>query len=179
MTSDDMAQSGASGDGNPFADFFRNRGGAEGFDFDESVFESMGNMFGGMGHSQSLKGKDVVLNIQISFEESINGVQRTVKFEKVGHCTTCKGTKSAPGYDPINCSTCGGLGHKTVEQGPLSIRMECEGCDGSGKIVSNPCFSCAGSGSGNVKQTKNIKVPKGVSNGQRLRSAGKVFTPKS
>lgn len=48
----------------------------------------------------------------------------------------------------------------------------CTQCGGTGKVVTNPCKKCKGSGRVPRKRTVTIKVPAGVHEGQGIRVAG-------
>jgi molecular chaperone DnaJ len=71
-------------------------------------FASFFNM--GMGGERAAKGSDVMLSLEISFMESVNGVAKSVNFEKKGVCHTCGGSKCKPGTSPGKCTNCGGRG---------------------------------------------------------------------
>ena len=65
-------------------------------------------------------------------------------------CEHCGGNKSEPGSKPSTCSNCGGTGE--IRRGQKSIFGQfvqvapCSGCRGAGKVISNPCSKCFGSG---------------------------------
>lgn len=57
-----------------------------------------------------MKGKDIIVVIEIDFMEAINGAQKAVQFGRTDICVTCKGTKSKPGTGESKCGACGGAG---------------------------------------------------------------------
>jgi len=179
MTGDEQAAAGGPG-GDPFADFFRNRGGNAGgfggFGFDESAFSDFESFFsGGMGARQSAKGQDILLSIDISFADAVGGSKKTVTYQRVGTCPSCSGTKCSPGTQPEKCGTCAGKGHTNFRQGPMTIQMVCGKCKGQGTIIKNPCGTCRGTGSAGITQKEELNIPKGINNGQNLRVASKVI----
>ncbi len=57
-------------------------------------------------------------------------------------------------------------------QGFFSISQTCTTCSGKGKIITDPCKSCFGSGLEQFEQTVKVKIPPGISDGTRLRIRG-------
>lgn len=64
----------------------------------------------GMGGERIQKGQDIFMNLDITFMESINGINKKIAFEKKGICPTCQGSKCKPGTAPSRCTACGGRG---------------------------------------------------------------------
>ena len=48
----------------------------------------------------------------------------------------------------------------------------CPNCRGSGQVITNPCKKCKGAGRVPKKRVVNIKIPKGVHEGQGIRVGG-------
>ena len=44
------------------------------------------------------------MNLELDFMEAVNGIKRTVNFEKKGVCATCHGSKCKPGTSASACS---------------------------------------------------------------------------
>jgi molecular chaperone DnaJ len=88
------------------------QGGFQGFDFD--LGDVFGDIFGGRGN-RVRRGRDISIDLEIPFRDSVFGTQRTVLLAKVGVCTTCSGTGGAPGSEMKTCTKCGGNGkvHET------------------------------------------------------------------
>lgn len=57
----------------------------------------------------------------------------------------------------------------------VSVRhsVECDNCGGTGQRARRPCSSCGGTGQVTRTETYQVKIPAGVSEGQRLRVAGR------
>ena len=65
-------------------------GGGQGFEFDiGDIFENFG--FGG-GRKQETRGRDISIDINLTFSESIFGVTRKVLLTKNNICKECTGT---------------------------------------------------------------------------------------
>jgi len=89
------------------------------------IFEDFEDFFnlGGQkrqgGQQASVKGKDVVLNVEIEFLDAVNGATKTVSYNKIDNCSRCNGSGAQPGTGETNCGTCGGTGFQTIRQGAL------------------------------------------------------------
>jgi molecular chaperone DnaJ len=64
---------------------------------------------------------------------------------------------------------CQGQGQILQSQGFFRIATTCHRCGGQGRIITNPCQSCNGSGQQKVTKKVLVKVPAGVDTGTRLR----------
>lgn len=150
-----------------FADFFGNsRGGFGNF---EDFFSS-----GGEGKQRrSVRGADLMLNIEIDFMEAVNGVRKEVTFRVADVCQTCKGSKCKPGTSPTRCTACGGKGTLNLRQGPMFIQMGCSVCHETGTEIKSPCSACKATGVGQKTTREQIDIPRGINSGQSLRMSGK------
>ncbi|HEY4515823.1 MAG TPA: DnaJ C-terminal domain-containing protein [Candidatus Paceibacterota bacterium] len=146
----------------------------EGFDLGD-IF---GEFFGGGGRrSRAQRGRDISIDIELSFEESIFGGERTVVLSKVSECTTCKGSGSKPGSsEKIDCKTCNGKGkiHEVKRSifGSFEMNRVCDECGGTGKVPKEKCFVCNGVGVLKKEEDIKIKIPQGIDNGEMIRLAG-------
>lgn len=142
---------------------------------DANFWESIDEFFGGGGGKQkSKKGRDIIVTVEISFLEAIQGCQKTVAVDRVAVCSTCNGSKCRPGSSPSQCGTCQGSGKVFYKQGFMSIAMECTACNGEGSTIRNPCMTCYGKGYTNTNIKENISIPKGVDDNMNLRLQKKV-----
>jgi molecular chaperone DnaJ len=175
------AFSGGGGGGNGFGGFswadFAQQGGfaqGQGFEFDlGDLFENFG--FGGQ-QRRSNRGRDVSIDINLTFEESIFGVTRKVLLTKQNTCSTCSGSGAKPGSGTISCDTCGGNGKiretRQSIMGSFTTVRECGACHGTGKIPKDRCTQCAGAGVSRTQQEIIIKVPAGIQDGEVIRMTG-------
>lgn len=176
MNADEQNQAGQGGPTGGFSGFWGGRRGAADQDFQEEVFgdfESFFNM-GGMGQGRPMRGQDLFMNLDLDFMEAIEGVNKTVKVFKKGLCTECKGSKAKAGTAPSKCFQCGGRGTINYRQGPMTIQMTCPKCKGSGATIKHSCPTCRGAGTINQEEEIQVKIPKGINNGQSVRMTGKV-----
>lgn len=119
------------------------------------------------------RGRDLRYRLTITLGEAAFGAEREIRVPRRIGCRTCRGTGARPGSQPDTCKSCGGSGELKVKQGFFAVRRECSYCHGQGSIVRDPCRDCFGSGMAEVDQVLTVRVPGGVSAGQRLRVAGR------
>ncbi len=145
------------------------------------IFESFFGGLGGFGFSGGYerdpnapqRGDDIRVDIELEFEEAVFGIEKEIKIDHLEGCEACKGTGHEPGSKPQTCPTCGGSGR--VQQvtntimGQFTQISTCPNCGGSGQKITNPCKACSGSGSVEKEKTINVKIPKGVDNGAKIR----------
>ena len=152
--------------------------GAEGFGgFAEAFGDIFGDIFGGGGRrggggQQVYRGADLSYAMEITLEEASGGKDAQIRIPSWDHCETCKGSGAKPGTSAKTCPSCNGSGAVHLRQGFLSIQQTCPHCRGSGKIIPEPCTSCNGAGRIKRQKTLEVKVPPGINEGMRIRSAG-------
>lgn len=164
---------GGGGGGNPFAGGGAQAGNFGSADFGD-IFSSLFNRGGGgRGQTQEVRGRDLETEVQLGFDQAVNGTQISVTVPKAERCVTCHGSGAKPGTSPVTCPRCEGRGIDAQSQGFFSISQPCPQCGGAGQIIEDPCPTCGGSGL--TQQTKRYKVniPAGVKDGTRIRLAGK------
>ena len=138
-----------------------------------SSFEDIfGDIFGGgRGATPAEQGADVETTLEIDLLDAIRGTTATVALTKPSECKVCHGTG---GQGPLKtCPECRGSGQIKVGGGPMSFGRRCERCQGTGRIPSQPCPACHGRGITETLEKLNVKIPPGVSDGSRIRLAGK------
>ncbi|HEX8591217.1 MAG TPA: molecular chaperone DnaJ [Candidatus Paceibacterota bacterium] len=168
---------GAGSAGNPFGGFdfsgFQN-GGVE-FDFSDLFGGGFSDLFGGRSGRQR-RGRDISIDIEVSFKESVLGAKRQVLITKVGKCDICSGSGAKPGTDTETCKTCNGAGrvHETRDSvlGAFSSVRTCPGCEGGGKVPKEVCANCSGRGILRKQEEINVAVPAGIDGGEMIRMRG-------
>lgn len=152
--------------------------GAEGFGgFAEAFGDIFGDIFGGGrgrggGGQQVYRGSDLSYAMEITLEEAARGKDTQIRIPSWDACNTCGGNGAKPGTSPKSCSTCSGSGTVHLRQGFFSIQQTCPQCRGSGKIIPEPCPACNGAGRIKRQKTLEVKIPAGIAEGMRIRSAG-------
>jgi molecular chaperone DnaJ len=166
------------------------QGGFEGFDFSgfnqgggDFDFGNLNDIFsdffgGGMGggRAQARRGRDISTEIQISFSDSIFGVERKILITKTSNCTTCSGQGSKPGSKMETCKHCNGQGKiresKRTILGNITNTKICEDCLGSGEIPKELCEKCKGKGVLRREDEIQVAVPAGIRDGEMIRMTG-------
>lgn len=135
-----------------------------------------GGGFGGRRGSakpQPRRGRDVQVEIDLTFEQAFEGTSTQVQLERAEKCSVCSGTGAKPGTSPVTCPTCGGTGQVSQGQGMFGFSRTCPRCNGAGQIIENPCVACRGSGSVVRLKPVTVNVPAGATDGGKLRFKGK------
>jgi molecular chaperone DnaJ len=154
---------------------------AAGAGFDPTIFADFGDILGdffgfgdvfGRRRGGPRRGADLRYNLELTFEEAAFGTETHIQIPRAEGCGACKGTGSAPGSKPSTCSSCGGSGQVTFQQGFFSVARACGRCRGSGRIISSPCKECSGAGQVTAERNLQIKIPAGVDGGSQLRISG-------
>ena len=136
--------------------------------FDEMFGEFMGGRRGGGGQ----RGSDLRYNMEISLEEAFAGKAVEIEIPSSETCVACTGTGGAGGAQPVECTTCRGMGKVRATQGFFTIERTCPTCQGMGRTIKTPCRSCGGSGRTKREKTLSVTVPAGIEDGTRIRLAG-------
>lgn len=146
-------------------------GGPGGMDFSDVFGDIFGDIFGG-GRRGPQRGSDLRYDLEISLEHAVFGTSVEIDVPTFVACGECRGSGARKGAAPVTCSDCQGHGQVRIQQGFFSIQQTCPTCHGRGKLIREPCTECKGRG--RRKQTKklNVKIPRGVDNGDRIRLGG-------
>lgn len=160
---------------------YGNGSGFSGFSgFDDFGFGSFGDIFsaafgGGTRtrkRSGPRKGTDIRGNIEITFEESFLGAEKTISVNRNRECTKCHGSGAKEGTEPHTCSVCNGTGQIrqviTTPFGQMATQKVCSNCGGEGKIIDEPCPNCKGKGYIRQSTRIKVKIPAGISDGQTI-----------
>ncbi len=154
-------------------------GGPEGFGgFAEAFGDIFGDIFGQArggargGGRQVYRGSDLSYAMEITLEEAAAGKDAQIRIPSWDECETCHGSGAKPGTQAKTCTSCHGQGVVQMRQGFFSVQQTCPQCRGSGKIIPEPCTTCHGQGKVKKNQTLEVKIPAGIDDGMRIRSAG-------
>lgn len=139
-----------------------------------------GSMFGGFGKSQrstAIRGEDIQVQINLSFEEAVFGVTKDITIGRVETCEHCGGNGAKNGTEYTTCSDCKGTGRvrQTVNTmfGVSYTEAPCKTCNGTGKAIKEKCTYCNGNGYKKANSTVSVKIPAGIDDGQVLTMRGK------
>ena len=153
--------------------------GFEGFGFDGvgSIFDAF---FGGRTSAASrqapVRGGDIQRSVTITLEEAAFGIEKELSITRTEHCSECQGNGSKPGSKATQCPECKGAGQvRRVQQsifGRFTNIGTCPQCQGEGKIITDPCTKCRGSGKERAQRNIMARIPAGVDSGSRMRITG-------
>ncbi|MBO8477836.1 MAG: molecular chaperone DnaJ [Bacteroidetes bacterium] len=146
--------------------------------------------FGGFGGGRSqgpqqrvYRGRDIRVRVKLTLDEIARGVEKEISVEKNVPCPDCNGKGTRNSSDVKTCPACGGTGQiKRVANsifGQTISYSTCQQCGGEGKIISNPCHTCGGTGLVRKKCTVKVKIPAGVENGMQLTIRGEGHCAKN
>jgi molecular chaperone DnaJ len=149
-------------------------GGSSSFTSGEAGFgDVFGDLFRRSGTrttaSRPRRGSDVEAQTRLPFRQAVTGVVLPLQVSGPTVCTSCHGSGARPGTQPRRCPSCGGAGTLTRNQGGFGFSESCDDCRGTGVIVDSPCTDCQGTGVGHRTRTINVRIPPGVTDGQRFR----------
>lgn len=150
-------------------------GGGGGFDVDlEDLFGGFSDMFG--GGRRMRRGRDISIDIELPFRDSIFGVTRKVLLTKDSTCNRCTGSGAEPGSKTKTCPTCNGKGQVVESRrspfGVFSVASTCGTCSGKRVVPEKLCTVCRGSGVERREEEITVVVPPGIDNGQVIRMGG-------
>lgn len=161
---------------------FGGNGGFSGFGDFSDLGDIFGNIFSGFGGGRSQKstavrGEDLQVQINLTFEEAVFGVTKDITIGRVENCEHCGGTGAKNGTEYTTCSDCNGTGRVRQQVNTLfgmSITEGvCKTCNGTGKAIKEKCTYCNGNGYKRGNSTISVKIPAGIDDGQVLTMRGK------
>ncbi|MES2436949.1 MAG: molecular chaperone DnaJ [Patescibacteria group bacterium] len=162
-------------------------GGFGGFDFsgfqqgqgfeDFDLGDIFGQFFGGgRSSSRQKRGADISVDVELTFQESVFGADRTIVLNKTSQCDNCHGTGGEPKTEMKTCPTCNGKGkiqeNKSSFLGTFASVRQCSTCNGSGKVPTEKCKKCSGMGILKKQEEIKIRIPAGINTGEMVRLTG-------
>ena len=150
----------------------------DGFDFaDVDLGDIFSGIFGNRGRAQQQprgqRGSDLEVEVRLSFEDSLQGVETKIPVELETACRQCNGSGAKPGTAPRLCPECQGRGVVSESQGLFALSQPCPRCRGNGTVIEDPCPNCRGTGRERRTKRYTVKIPAGVKDGSKIRLRGK------
>ena len=151
-------------------------------DFDLGDLGDLGDLFGGIfgrgrggpqRQTPAQRGNDLEVEVNLSFEDSLKGVETKIPVTLDTACSECHGSGAKPGTAPTICPECKGRGVVAESQGVFALSQPCPRCRGNGTVIEDPCPRCHGSGRERRTKRYTVKIPAGVKDGTRIRLKGK------
>jgi molecular chaperone DnaJ len=152
-------------------------------DFGDFDLGDLGDIFGGLfggggargrgGRPTPQRGADVEARVNLSFEDSLRGLETRIPVEVEAACRQCGGSGARPGTAPKICPECNGRGVRAESQGLFALSQPCPRCRGNGTVIEDPCAQCHGLGRERRTKRYTVKIPAGVKDGTRIKLKGK------
>jgi molecular chaperone DnaJ len=162
--------------------------GAQGFGFTGRPFDGfdMGGFgdvfdafFGGTAtrtRREPRRGTDQRASLTITFEEAAFGCEKEIEVTRTELCSRCGGQGNELGSQLARCPACNGSGEvRRIQRsffGQFVNVATCQQCGGEGRIVTEPCKECRGSGHQRQRRRLAVRIPAGVSDEAQMRLTG-------
>jgi len=149
--------------------------GTAGFDFTNLVDAMFGQQTARGPRTRVRRGQDALVRLDLELAEAAFGTTKPLRVDTAVLCPRCNGSGAQEGSKPVTCATCHGQGEVTHVQrsfiGDIRTTSPCPTCRGYGTVIPDPCVECAGDGRVRSNRTINVKIPAGVSSGNRIHLA--------
>jgi len=159
-----------------FSNFAQGFGGnaSDGVEFD--LGDIFGEFFGGSG-KRARRGRDISIDIELTFRDAVFGTERRVLISKMAICETCTGTGAKKEGGFAQCAACNGKGQvretRNTLLGTFTSTRVCPTCRGKGEIPKQPCETCRGDGVLRKQEEVHVVIPAGIENGEMIRMPGR------
>lgn len=149
-------------------------------DISDIFGDLFGGMFGGGGRSRGQRssaqtGDSLRYDISVELIDVLNGKEVEISVPHVVSCQACNGT-GGKGGKTETCPDCGGQGRvQRMQRTPFGNMVsvsDCPKCRGTGRTYSEKCPKCRGQGRYSTTTKIEIKIPKGIDEGSRIRVPG-------
>ena len=146
-------------------------------------FGGFGGFGGGQRRERVFRGRDIRVRVKLTLEEIARGVEKEISIEKNVPCPDCGGRGARNSSDIKTCPACNGTGQvqRVVNSflGQTVTYSTCQQCGGEGKVISNPCHTCNGTGLVRQRETIKVKIPAGVEAGMQMTVQGEGHAAKN
>ncbi|MGB9698884.1 MAG: DnaJ C-terminal domain-containing protein [Thermodesulfobacteriota bacterium] len=119
------------------------------------------------------RGKDIYLPLELTFQESIWGGEREIKWQREINCSSCEARGWQDEKPTKICPSCGGAGQIQIGLWPEVLFQTCPVCLGKGKIFRQICPSCSGKGRVKEEAFAPLQIPPGINEGCRIYLMGR------
>ena len=147
-----------------------------GGDFDYSdlgSFGGLGDLFSSIfGKRKEDVDETIEVIVSIPFRTAALGGKVPIAMPMTEVCPTCGGRGAARGASISTCAECKGRGTISFGQGSFAVNRPCPVCRGKGKVPSERCAACHGTGEVQIEKRIMVTVPSGTEDGAKLRLKG-------
>jgi molecular chaperone DnaJ len=157
--------------------------GFDGFDFSVSVSGAAAPTFGdlfaevlqqresGFSGEEPERGPDLHQTATLTFEEAMQGGERSFVVTRLVHCQTCRGLGRLRTAES-RCVACHGAGTIKTARGHMVFSRPCGECRGSGRKADVQCPGCAGHQTVPFTETVRIRLAPGLGDEASVRIPG-------
>lgn len=150
----------------------------EAFEFGDIGSFGLGDIFssifgrGRRTEAEASAPEHVEVTVSVPFRTAANGGKVPLTLAMNDVCATCGGTGAEPGATMTTCPECKGSGTISFGQGGFAVNRPCPVCRGRGKVPSQQCHTCNGSGEQRTQRQLLVTVPPATDTGTRVRLKG-------
>lgn len=121
-------------------------------------------------------GSNIDIVVELSDEQAKEGTKRAFTYQRYVSCESCHGKGSTHSTEGVSCPTCGGRGTLHLDLSSIfgigTFETTCPECEGTGKVVVEPCSNCGGSGRILSASEYIVDIKKGAHDGDVIEVAG-------
>ena len=118
------------------------------------------------------RGSDIEVPIRLAFKDAVRGGAFPISITRQERCSTCAGDGRLA-RTPAVCPVCDGTGTRRWMRGHMVFTGTCDGCEGTGRVTTQPCRTCSGTGLLPRSGVVTVNVPAGVESGDRMAVPGR------
>ena len=133
-----------------------------------STMDDFFTSFFGERQKGSVSGEHIKVEAEVTLEQVGSGVEIPLTFLRHKRCEKCNGA----GGTETMCPHCSGQGVRVIHGQAMTVRVTCQACEGSGKLISERCLECNGGFKEATEETIQFKVPPGVETGMKFLQSG-------
>jgi molecular chaperone DnaJ len=115
---------------------------------------------------------DIHAVVRVPFLDAMRGAEVPISVTRQAWCTSCGG-QGHLARAAVVCPACNGEGQRRWARGHMVFSGTCETCLGQGRLVTQPCRVCRGSGVAPRTEVVTVHVPAGTEPGARLAMPGR------
>lgn len=142
--------------------------------FGDIFWSFFGEGFGGQSNRRwPIRWKDIVINLDITFEESYKWSKKELKYSRDIACDACGGKWISKESQKNVCPVCQWkwvvIQSKRTPFGVMQVQSTCSKCYGQWYIDSKPCEKCSWTGTMRLEEKVNFEIPSGINEWEAIK----------